>query len=118
MIIKCIAIDDDPVFLRLLQAYFSEFDNCELIAVYKNSIDGIMAVVKTKPHVLLIDLEMPYLDGFESLSTLEVKPKIIVISAHLDRPNLPDNLGIDRYISKASLKDPEVLEKAINALLP
>ncbi|MEQ8550708.1 MAG: response regulator [Cyclobacteriaceae bacterium] len=118
MIIKCIAIDDDPVFLRLLQAYFFEFNNCELVAVYKNPIDGIMAVVKAKPHILLIDLEMPYLDGFESLSTLEVKPKIIVISAHLDRPNMPNNLGIDKFISKASLKDPAVLEKAIKELMP
>lgn len=115
--IKCIAIDDDPIFLRLLENYFEEFDNCELIETFKNPIDGVMAVVKAKPHVLLIDLEMPYLDGFETLSTLENKPKIIVISAHLNRPNLPSNLGVDKYISKSALKDPKVLESALVELM-
>ena len=47
-------------------------------------------------------------------TSLEEKPEeIIVISAHLNRPDLPEDLGVDKYISKASLKDPKILHQAI-----
>ncbi len=110
--ITCLAIDDDSLFLKLLKSYFNDFDNIELIGSYENPIDGVMAVVKQKPDILLIDIEMPYMDGFETLETLDKKPKIIIISGHLNNPNLPD-LDVDKFISKRSLKDPAILENAI-----
>lgn len=111
--ITCIAIDDDPLFLQLITSYFDEYKNAELVNTYSNPVNGIMQVVKKKPDVLLIDLEMPYLDGFETLDTLDKKPKIIMISAHVNQPTKEKKLKIDRYIRKVSLTK-EILEKAIN----
>jgi len=71
--IRCIAIDDDPLYLMLLKSYFDQFDNMELIGSYINPVDGIMKVVRQRPDVLLIDKEMPYLDGMETLSTQDKK---------------------------------------------
>ncbi len=110
--IKCIAIDDDLLFLRVLSSYFESFEGIDLIGVFQNPVDGVMAVVKKKPDVLLLDIEMPYMDGFETISTLDKKPKIIVISGHLNNPDLP-KIGIDKYISKSALRDPEMLHKCI-----
>lgn len=114
--IRCIAIDDDPLFLQILTAYFSEYDDMELIECYENPAKGIVQVAKHKPDVLLIDLEMPYLDGFETLETLEKKPKIIMISAHVNQPTKKKQLKIDRYIRKVDF-DSEKLKKAIEAVL-
>lgn len=110
--IKCIAIDDDTLFLKVLINYFHGYDGMDLIEVFDNPVEGVMSVVKKKPDVLLLDIEMPYLDGFETLSTLDKKPKIIVISGHLNNPDLP-KIGIDKYLSKSALRDPEILRKAI-----
>lgn len=86
---------------------------CRLVGSYENPVDGVLAVVKKKPDVLLLDLEMPYMDGFESLNTLDEKPKILMISAHLDRPELPKTIEVSKYIDKSQLKSPQVLEDAI-----
>jgi DNA-binding NarL/FixJ family response regulator len=114
--ITCLAIDDDPLFLKLILAYVSEFDGIELIGSYTNPIDGVMAVVKSKPDVLLLDIEMPYMNGFETIGTLDKFPKIIVISGHLNDPDLPD-FNVDKFISKRNLNDPETLEKAIREVM-
>ncbi len=114
--INCLAIDDDPLFIRLLEAYFDDYKDISLISSYTNPIDGIMAVVKQKPDVLLIDIEMPYMDGFEALSTLDKMPKIIVISGHLDNPDLPD-FPVDKFLSKRMLKQSAVLRQAIEDVM-
>jgi len=114
--ITCLAIDDDPLFLQLIQSYVDGYDDVELTGTFNNPVNGIMQVVKQKPDVLLIDLEMPYLDGFESLDTLDKKPKIIMISAHLNQPTKEKRLKIDKYIRKASL-DKDLLLKSIHGVL-
>lgn len=114
--ISCIAIDDDPLFLQLISSYFDEYENIELISIHPNPVNGIMQVVKKKPDVLLIDLEMPYLDGFETLDTLDKKPKIVMISAHVNQPSREKKLKIDKYLRKVSLNK-ELLEKAINEVV-
>ncbi|WP_420317024.1 LytR/AlgR family response regulator transcription factor [Ekhidna sp.] len=110
--VTCVAIDDDPLFLQSLQAYFWEYEELDLIGVYKNPVDGIMNVVKMKPDVLLLDLEMPYLDGFETLETLDKKPKIIMISAHVNQPARDRMLKVDKYVRKVSLNK-DLLKKSI-----
>lgn len=115
--IKCVAIDDDPIFLKLLKSFFKRIEHCELIGTYDNPVDGVIAVVKYKPQVLLLDLEMPYMDGFESLDTLDNRPKILMISAHLDRPDLPKGMDINKYIDKSMLTSPDYLEKVIHEVL-
>lgn len=115
--IRCIAIDDDPLFLTILKTYFAEYDDMELVATYLNPVDGIMQVVKQKPDVLLIDKEMPYLDGMETLSTLDNKPMVVMISAHVDQPRNLEELKIDKYIRKVSITDAEYLHKAILKVL-
>lgn len=115
--ISCIAIDDDPLFLTLLKSYFSEYSHLELIGSYLNPVDGIMEVVRQKPDVLLIDKEMPYLDGMETLSTLDQTPKVIMISAHVDQPRNLSELKIDKYIRKMSIVDANYLRLAIESVV-
>ncbi|MEQ9307540.1 MAG: response regulator [Marinoscillum sp.] len=110
--IKCLAIDDDALFLKLLKVFFEDMESAELISTYSNSVEGVMACVKQKPDVLLLDLEMPYLDGFETLATLDNPPKVIVISGHLNGVKDID-FPIDKFISKSEVKASEDLEKAI-----
>lgn len=113
---RCIAIDDDSFFLKTLQVYFYEIASAELIGSFTNPVEGVMAVVKMKPDVLLLDIEMPYLDGFETLATLDTTPRIIVISGHLNKSELP-KIGIDRYIHKSELRSPEMLAQAIEGVI-
>ena len=78
-------------------------DDIVLIATFENPVNGIMQVVKQKPDVLLIDREMPNLDGFEILDTLDKKPKVIMISAHVNQPVKSQMQEINRYLRKADV---------------
>jgi len=114
--ITCIAIDDDPLFLQIMDALIDEMDDVQLLGSCQNPVDGIMEVVKKKPDILFIDLDMPYLDGFETLDTLDKKPKVIMISAHVDQPVKEKRLKIDKYLRKVRF-DRKVLKKAIDEVM-
>lgn len=114
--ITCIAIDDDALYLRVLESYISQMEGVKLLATYENPVNGIMQVVKQKPDVLLIDREMPNLDGFEILETLDKKPKVIMISAHVNQPVKSQMLEIDRYLRK-DIVNKEKLEEEIHKVL-
>ena len=114
--ITCIAIDDEPLFLQIMEALIDEMEDVQLLGSYKNPVDGIMEVVKKKPDILFIDLDMPYLDGFETLDTLDKKPKVIMISAHVDQPVKEKRIKIDKYLRKVKF-DRSVLRKAIDEVM-
>lgn len=114
--IRCLAIDDDPLFLKMLGVLFSDIKSAVLIDTFTNSVEGTMAVVKQKPDVILLDIEMPYLNGLEALETLDKKPKVIVISGHVSNP-LELGIAVDKFISKSQVQSSEMLEAAINSVV-
>ena len=110
--ITCIAIDDDKLFLKLLEGFFEEIYDAILLSTWDNPVRGALAISKQRPDVVLLDYDMPYMDGFQMLDTLEIIPKIIIISGHLTNPD-ESKIPADRFIPKSSLNDPEVLKQAI-----
>lgn len=113
--VSCIAIDDDPLFLKMITTYFHDIRSAKLIGTYTNPVEGMLAVVKLKPEVVLLDLDMPYLDGMEALETLDKIPKIIVISG-VSTPEV-GSLDISKFLTKPQLTSPGVLEEAIRNVL-
>ena len=83
----------------------------------KNGIEAIKSCSETLPHLVLMDLRMPVLDGFEAtrkIKDLNPELPIIAVSAHA----LPEEIekarkaGCDDFITKPI--DVEALRKAIN----
>jgi two-component system response regulator FlrC len=82
--------------------------------VYQNAIDALAALKKEKYELILLDLMMPKMDGFEFLGQLQKrkdKTPVIVISAltELEHINRAMGLGAVDYITKpydsSKLKD-------------
>ncbi|HHP7240762.1 MAG TPA: LytR/AlgR family response regulator transcription factor [Cyclobacteriaceae bacterium] len=113
--ITCIAIDDDSLFLITLEAFIDKIPNVELLDKFESPVDGAQAIVKLKPDLVLLDYEMPYLNGFETLEMLDKKPKIMVISGHNSIPE-DKEISVDYFMNKLDLKEAKDLEKAINEL--
>ncbi len=113
---NCIAIDDDQLFLRMIETYFEEMDSAKLMASYDNPVKGALGIVQLKPDVVLLDYDMPYIDGFEMLGMLRTRPKVIVISGYLKSPDL-DKIPGDKFLPKNGLKDAKQLEIAINEVM-
>jgi two-component system LytT family response regulator len=82
MVLKCIAIDDEPLALKLISGYVSRFPSLQLIQTFDDAISGA-EFLKTKPvDLLFIDINMPDITGIDLVRSLTVKPIVIFTTAY------------------------------------
>ncbi|MGL1931514.1 MAG: response regulator [Desulfotalea sp.] len=82
--IKVLVVDDSSVFRRLLRDLVSGIPHIEIIAEAENGIEALKYILKYKPDVLLLDLEMPLMDGMTALQHLMVhRPTPTIIFSSL-----------------------------------
>ncbi|HPG10258.1 MAG TPA: LytTR family DNA-binding domain-containing protein [Chitinophagaceae bacterium] len=82
MNIRCIAIDDEPPALELIQEYLSRFSSLQLIETFDDAISGGEFLRKNPVDLLFIDINMPDITGIDLVRSLEEKPMIIFTTAH------------------------------------
>lgn len=82
MVLKCIAIDDEPLALRLVSEYISRFPALQLVKTFDDAISGA-EFLKAKPiDLLFIDINMPDITGIDLVRSLPVKPIVIFTTAY------------------------------------
>jgi len=84
MSIRILVADDHPVVLDGLVAILSTQPDFEVIGTAANGVEVVAQVEELEPDVLLLDLEMPLMDGVQALETLRAKgitPRVIVFTA-------------------------------------
>ncbi len=102
--LKVLIIEDNPDNMKTLTALLKETSN---IISATDGLSGIDKARKNKPHVILMDLALPGMDGFETLTelrndeNLKNTPVIAVTASAMkgDREKIL-NFGFDAYISK------------------
>lgn len=82
MKIKCIIIDDEPLAIKIIEKYLSEFQNFELIATFNNPLMALMTIEKNDIDVIFLDINMPKMDGLEFVRNLKYKPNIVITTAY------------------------------------
>ena len=103
-----ILLVDDQSFARRFVARSLEFHNdCEIVGTADNGKDAIAQVELLKPDVVLIDLEMPEMDGVtatEIIVTRFPQSKILILSSHETGEYLQKALraGAKGYLLKGS----------------
>ena len=63
-------IDDEEPARRLVQKYVAEFENIEVIGTASNGLDAVRGINELQPDIVIIDIRMPKLDGFEVARTM------------------------------------------------
>ena len=84
MAIKCIIIEDEPLAQNVLKKYLAEFPDVTLTGIYDNAIAAQPHVVKEKPAILFLDINLPTISGISFLKTLHNPPLIIFTTAYPD----------------------------------
>jgi DNA-binding LytR/AlgR family response regulator len=82
MTLTTIAIDDEPLALRLVSDYASKTPFLELAGAFDNPLDALDIISNQKIDLLLVDIQMPDITGIEFIRTLENPPKIIFTTAY------------------------------------
>ena len=81
MKIKCVLVDDEPLAIKVLQNYFVNFPDFEIIGTFNNSLEALDFVNNNTVDALFLDINMPTMTGFELISLLENKTKVIITTA-------------------------------------
>jgi len=105
---RVVVIDDDKLFLKVIESYLSSISWTELVGAYSNPIDGARAIERHNPDLVLIDFSMPYLDGLEVLETLEKKPTVVMISGDIRNLDIP--AIVRKVVNKETVKSANDLE--------
>jgi two-component system, LytTR family, response regulator len=82
MQLKCVAIDDEPLALELLQTYITRFPQLKLVHTFDDAISAVELLRNTKVDLLFIDINMPDITGIDLVRSLQEKPLIIFTTAH------------------------------------
>ena len=108
--IKCIAIDDEPLALKLLEDNIRNVPYLELIASCRNVFDAMKVMDEIKIDLIFIDIQMPGLTGLQFVGSLEKKPLVIFITAYKQYALESYDLAVVDYLVK-----PVPLERFIKA---
>lgn len=114
---KVLIIDDDPSLRRLVQVLF-ERDGFEVSLASEGS-EGIQLALMNPPHIIILDIMMEGLHGFEVCKMLRAnssmrRTAIIMISGKSYKPDIDKamELGADAYVVKP-FSPKELLQIAI-----
>lgn len=70
--IRVLIVDDSLVFRKFLEDMLGDCEAIIIVGEAKNGIDALDMVLKTRPDVILLDLEMPLMDGMTALQHLMI----------------------------------------------
>ncbi len=119
MAIKIMITDDHSMIREGLKNLLELDGDIEVIAEAVDGQDCLVKLETVKPDVLLLDINMPVMNGLDVLKNLKLrrnKVKVLILTVHNEIEYLLKavDLGINGYVLKDS--ESSVLKKAINAI--
>lgn len=100
MKIKCVLIDDEPLAIKVLQNYFTNFTDFEVVATFNNSLEALDFINSTPVDAVFLDINMPMMTGFELISLIENKTKVIITTAFREFAAESYDLDVLDYLVK------------------
>src|SRR5947207_1981926 len=78
---KVIIIDDEPLARSIVIEYIQNFPDLVVSQVCSNGYEGVKAIQQYKPDLIILDIQMPKINGFEMLELIENPPSVIFATA-------------------------------------
>lgn len=104
---KILVVDDDPTLVQLIETSLRQ-DNYEII-IASNGEDGLRLLSELKPHLMVLDIMMPAMDGWEICNRVRKVSTvpIIMLTALGSQEDIVRGLraGADDYLVKPFQKD-------------
>ena len=80
--LRLVIVDDEPLARAVVREYAAADAELEVVAECGNGFDAVKAVAEHKPDLVLLDVQMPKLDGFEVLELLGRDQPVVFITAY------------------------------------
>lgn len=82
--LKCIAVDDEPLALRQLKNYIEKIPYLELVATCNNALEAQQLLSEKPVDLIFADINMPDLNGVDFVRGLIDKPMVIFTTAYAE----------------------------------
>jgi DNA-binding NarL/FixJ family response regulator len=116
--VRLVIVDDHALFRAGLVNLLADYPEFDVVGEAGNGRDALQVVVETQPDIVLMDVNMPVMDGVETVGELKKKTKakilMLTISKHEGDLFGAINAGADGYLLKNA--EPDELKKAILAV--
>jgi two-component system cell cycle response regulator len=113
--LKILTVDDSRTIRLIVGKAFKLFD-CEVLEAC-NGVEGLAVASKEKPDIIILDITMPIMDGYETLTKLKSDPElkgipVIMLTAEAGKDNVLRiaKLGVRDYLIKP-FKEELVVER-------
>ena len=80
--LKCIAIDDEPLALRQIAAYIAKIPYLQMAASCNNALEAQQLLATQAVDLIFVDINMPDLNGVDFVRTLIDRPMVIFTTAY------------------------------------
>lgn len=115
---RIVLTDDEALFRKGLSRILSDCDNCEILFEAEHGLD-LLAKLKAAavlPNVILLDMQMPEMDGVDTLKALQKEYpeiKVIILTSHYNATLIVKMLELGASAFMAKNIDPDELVKTI-----
>lgn len=104
-IIRIMIVDDHKMFREGLKNLIELDEGINVVEELGSGVECIYKVKSAKPDIILLDINMPDMNGFETLKILnkrKSRPKVIILTVHAEIDHIVRmiDLGADGYILK------------------
>ena len=80
--VRCIAIDDEPLALRQIKSYIDRAEQLELVAVCRSAKEAQKVLEQNSVDLIFVDINMPDMNGLELVRSLTSTHYIVFTTAH------------------------------------
>ena len=108
---RTLIVDDEELARKGLRRDLSEDSQIEVVWECADGFEAVRAAVELKPDLILLDIQMPRLDGFEVLELLDPSIAVIFITAHDQHAVRAFQVNAVDYLLKPV--DPDRLKEAL-----
>lgn len=105
-----LVVDDHPIFRKGVIDILNELDNIEVMGEASNGTDAYKVILSKQPDLVIVDLEMPVLNGIELAAKVlseKHRSKFILLTMHNEKHYFDDALrcGVKGYLLKDNAVD-------------
>jgi DNA-binding NarL/FixJ family response regulator len=111
--VRVLVVDDQEPFRRAIAAVVSETDGFVIVGSTASAEESLAAVARLRPDLVLMDVNLPGIDGIEATRrlTLDADAPVVVLLSTYDEDDLDiSGCGATAYITKATFGSDRLMD--------
>jgi excisionase family DNA binding protein len=99
---RVLVVDDDPAALELVEMLVEEAIPAAAVTKARNGFEGLQALGRAIPDILVTDIVMPHIDGLEMLRYVAAQPDrpgLVIATSFLQQDELDCRGGLDAGVT-------------------